>query len=736
MRIQRACRMALLGAAFAVAAAHATMVPADPQSAPAAATELVFAGDADYPPFSFVNRAGISDGFDVALFRALARKQGLVVDVRLGDWRDAVRGLSAGDVDVVPMLVTAERRRNYTFSRPFLNRYHMVFGRRGTPYISSLDELVGRRVAVQHDSVASQALGHLGRVVQLVPGATEGEAIEAVHDGHADLALVPIEIGYGAILEQGYDDVVAISPPLLEYDYAFAVARGRTALLEQINEGLAALYSDGTRDELYLAWLGNLTPNSATHVRWLSMMLIGLAALFALALALWMRAHRRALAHSGLAARALRSREDAEARADRLANHDAGTGLPNLHVLLDRMQVAVEARQQFALVRIDVLRLNLTQATAGSRFTGDLLRALAERLREVVPHGMVAVLGRGLFAVLVERVIGREEALRATRELLDAAQRPVRINDLTLQHRCRAGFACFPHDGRDADGMLRAAETACSAAHEQATAVMAYAEPLEPDPRNLTLLADLAEAVSSGALGHALQPVFDLATGDFRGAELLLRWKHPQRGELPPDLFVPLAEKTGAIGELTLYCLRAARREWMYWRERGVTLPISVNISGSDLANELLIRRIVKLCSDIGSSLTLEITETEMIHGPGRALAAVAHLRDAGVRISLDDFGTGYSSLSMLQQLAPEELKIDRSFIAGLPDSAGDQAIVRACIALAHEVGAVVIAEGVERAEARDWLLAQGCDLVQGFLYAAPMNPQELFSRFAGVADA
>ncbi|HET8899606.1 MAG TPA: EAL domain-containing protein [Rhodanobacteraceae bacterium] len=694
---------------------------------------VVLAGDANYAPFQFIDAQGKATGFDVELFRALARQQHLDPVIHLGDWRDAFDGLDNGTVDAVPMFITPERRQRYLFSRPFLIRYHLVFGRRGESHISDLADLTGRRVAVQFDSTALEALRDLKQVVQIVPSDVEGGALVAVHEGRADFALAPIEIGYKSIIEHGYHDVVAVSPPLLERDYAFAVSHDDTALLARINAGLAALRGNGTQDALYLKWLANLAPGQVAHTgnRVLWWVLFGLAALVIAILLLLRLASREARIERKRAAAETRSRENAEALVEHLAWHDPTTDLPNLHALLVHAQTAIDAQRPLGLVRLDILNLNLAQSTAGSQFTEELLRALAARLDDCNEGGMVAALGRGLFGIALDSVQSNREAVERLHALVEAAQQPLTLGELTLRQRCRAGLAYFPLDARDAEGLLRAAETACSAAHEHATTMMAYEESLEPDPRNLTLLADLADAIENDTLGAALQPKIALKDGRFCGAELLVRWQHPRYGPMAPGQFVPLAEKTGAIGDLTQCMVRKAIREWQSWRDRGVELHVAVNISGADLANEGLIDNMAFLFADIGPALTLEITETEMIRDPRRALAAVAELRATGVRISLDDFGTGYSSFITLRQLAPDELKIDRSFTAHLLDSPGDRSIARACIALAHELDAVVVAEGVEDAATLAWLAEHDCDMAQGYIVAPAMSGDALFARYA-----
>ena len=396
--------------------------------------------------------------------------------------------------------------------------------------------------------------------------------------------------------------------------------------------------------------------------------------------------------------------------------------LPMLRPLLDRARVA---GQRCALLRLDLLGLDMIRSVAGSAAAETVLQCVAGRLRDA-GEGDALSLGRGSFAVMLEPHAGDGRVLRATQALLERVHAPVALGELPVALRCRAGVAVFPTHGERAEPLLRAAEMACAAAHERRATSVLYGAALEPDPRSLTLLADLSEAIAAGTLGYALQPKLDLAQGRFSGAELLVRWRHPTYGPLAPNDFVPLAEKMGLVGEMSRYLVRCAAAHCREWRRRGLDLTLSVNLSVADLVDGELVDALIEDTIGLEGALALEITETAAMHDTATALAAVARLHHAGIRISLDDFGTGYSSLTYLQRLAPDELKIDRSFISRLLHSRSDRAIVRTSIQLAHDLGASVTAEGIEDAETLDWLVHARCDAAQGFGIARPMPVEEL----------
>ena len=247
--------------------------------------------------------------------------------------------------------------------------------------------------------------------------------------------------------------------------------------------------------------------------------------------------------------------------------------------------------------------------------------------------------------------------------------------------------------------------------------------PPTAQPAPGSLAADLDEALRDDQLRLHRQPIVDGATGEVVGAEALVRWRHPQRGLLPPRTFVELAHQCGLAGALDTWVLHRACADAASWSGMLAGLPVSVNLSASHLADRATIALVARTCAHTGLDprrLVLEVTETALVPSATRGAAVLAALRELGVRVSLDDFGTGHSTLARLRALPVDEIKIDQSFVAELPRSSTDRAIVRSMITLAHDLGIGVVAEGVETAEQRAALLALGCVRMQGFLFGHP----------------
>ncbi|MGY1424515.1 EAL domain-containing protein [Lysobacter sp. A289] len=692
------CLLAGVTAAASTDTHDRAPIPAQP-SAPT----VIVGGDQDYPPFQFLDDQGDAHGFDVELIRAALEPQGLTVRVELGEWDIALERLDRGEVDVVPMFTSPERAKRFLFTKPYMLRYHVVFGHRDSPLILSLQELSGHRVAVQHASLALEALSALPLTdVEIIQVDVEADALAAVKRGEADYALVPTGIGLYATAHGGMTDIIALGPPLLERRYVFAVRPGRAELVPIIDAGLDRVRASGERERLYeAATLGrHVTENADKSWVLAVLVLSGLCLVLLIPALSWWRSSGGVMPWPGQT----NGRRDLVAWLGRRIRRRPGAS--------------------FALAEIRLLGLDLIENIAGEAASQRIWRSSESRLREVSGVEHVSVLGFGNFGVVVDGVSDQAAVTRMIDRLTACLAARLEVGDLPVELRTRIGTALYPTDATDATGLTRAARIACEAAGKQITVGTYYHAGLEPDPRQLTLLSELREAIADGQLGYALQPKLDLDNHRWIGVELLVRWHHPRHGPLAPDDFIPLAEHAGMTGELTLYMVGCALKHCRQWREQGHPLTIAVNVSANDLADPALVSSVIAATGDLGSQLLLELTETDVMRDPDKVVDAIARLRPYDIRISIDDFGTGHSSLTNLRLLDADELKIDRTFVTRLLQSPSDQAIVHATIHLAHDLGVQVTAEGVEDEATLAWLADAGCDRAQGFAIAHPMSPE------------
>lgn len=521
---------------------------------------ILFGGDVDYPPYHFLDARGQADGFDIALAREVAADLGVEAVFALGSWDTTLQRLERGELDVVPMFWSSTRAQRYGLSEPILLRHHALFGHYETPTVASLDALANARVAVQGAGLAWETMRELDHPgVVLVETGNEAETLGLVAAGEVEYALVPTGIGYHSIQQEHLAGLVALSPPLLERKYVFAVRPDDPDLVHAINGSLERLRRAGVQNELYVEWLG--TPGM-----------------------------------------------------QQAADDPPGILAPLLAAL--------------------------------ATFAISAIGFMAWRRRQAPRSGIATA---------------------------------------------RAGHP--------------AAGTASS--------------------DSVRLLAELDDAIDRGQLEFELQPKVDLGSGRLLGAELLVRWNHPRLGPIPPEAFVPAAEHARSIGRMTLYLVRQGLAHSRDWPDTGSPLHISINVSANDLADPAIVDAIIAAFDGRAPRLMLEITETEVMREPERVAEALPRLRAHGIGISVDDFGAGHSSLVNLRRLAPDELKIDCSFVSALLSSRSDRTIVRATIRLAHELNASVAAEGIEDEATRDWLFEAGCDAGQGFAIARPMPPSE-----------
>ncbi|MFD6549762.1 putative bifunctional diguanylate cyclase/phosphodiesterase [Streptomyces sp. NPDC058398] len=412
---------------------------------------------------------------------------------------------------------------------------------------------------------------------------------------------------------------------------------------------------------------------------------------------------------------------------------DPLTGLPNRQWLLERTWTALDDAERIgarsALLLIDLDRFRSVNDTLGHLAGDRLLLQIAERLRLALPRGAEAArLGGDEFAVLLPVADSTTSATRIARSLVATLGSPLDLDGLTLVLEASAGLAVFPDHALDAEGLLRRADIAMYQAKRDRTGVEVYESKRDSNtPDRLGLLGDLRRALDTGDVELHYQPKvrFD---GQVAGLEALVRWVHPERGKVPPDEFIAIAESSGLMPHLTEYVLETALGQVARWRAQGLYVPVAVNVSPRDVHTPGFAGAVAARLARHGvpaAALQLEITEHVLLEDPQRAADTLAALTGHGVKMSLDDFGTGYSSLVHLRRLPVSELKIDRSFVARLAVDTEDAEIVRCTVDLAHSLGLLVVAEGVEDDETWERLRDLGCDAVQGWLVAAAMPPEE-----------
>jgi diguanylate cyclase (GGDEF)-like protein/PAS domain S-box-containing protein len=432
----------------------------------------------------------------------------------------------------------------------------------------------------------------------------------------------------------------------------------------------------------------------------------------------------------------------AEERMLRLANYDSLTGLPNRSLLnqLVGQALAVARRKETygALLMIDLKRFTAINDTLGYEIGDALLCEASRRFTEALRDAdVLARIGGDEFAVALLDVHKREHAGFVAQKLLATLVPPIRLDGHDLHVGASIGIAVFPEDADDTPSLLRFAEVAMKRVQAGSeSAYLFYSPEMNQRAReHLQLENELRRAISAGELVLHYQPKVSLRSGRIVGAEALIRWQHPVRGMVAPYKFIPVAEETGLILELGAWVLEAACQQIRSWEDAGLGQPpIAVNLSARQFdaglpmrIGELLARYRVR-----PDQLKLEITESLLVRGADKVIAIMNELVAMGLALALDDFGTGYSSLAYLTRFPITTLKIDRSFVLGLPAKENDCAVARAIVTMAQQLRQEIVAEGVETRAQMTFLRELGCDQLQGYLFSPPVEAHEFAHMLRG----
>ncbi len=418
-----------------------------------------------------------------------------------------------------------------------------------------------------------------------------------------------------------------------------------------------------------------------------------------------------------------------------LAHYDSLTGLPNRALFLQRLAHALSIAQRpgrsLEILFLDLDRFKNINDTLGHAIGDRVLRETATRLQGLLRESdTVARLGGDEFVVLLENVDEPHRGGIVAEKILAAFQPPFLPQGERLAITTSIGISRYPSDGANADALLKSADIAMYRAKEMGrNAYCYYASDMnQHTTERLAIEYALASAIELGQLALHYQPKVDVMSNRIAGMEALLRWEHPTLGTVPPQRFIPIAEEIGLIRQIGYWTIRTACQQNRRWQELWpARLKVAVNLSAHQLADDKLAQNIAQILEETGLAaryLELEITESAIMENPDRAIAVLNMLRDLGITVAIDDFGIGYSSLAHLKRFPIRAVKIDRSFVQGIPASDGDAAITRAIISLAHSLECSVIAEGAETQQQYDFLREHECDSVQGYYFSAPIDAE------------
>lgn len=424
------------------------------------------------------------------------------------------------------------------------------------------------------------------------------------------------------------------------------------------------------------------------------------------------------------------ARKRYQERLEYQSTHDSLTKLPNRVKLYKEMEHWLRHREQdkvAALLLIDLDRFKEINDTLGHQVGDHLLQLIGPRLETEMTEiaGMVARLGGDEFAIFLPNIHSQRQAIVFGHRVLDALRQEFDVDGFCTEISASIGIAIAPTQAQDVSTLMRYADVAMYRAKTEMAGLSLYNPEHDPhSPKRLAMMGELGRAIRENQLCLHFQPKVSLITGRLYGFEALLRWNHPELGFVPPNDFIPIVEMTGLIHPMTAWVLERSISQCRAWHDRGIQVTIAVNLSARNLLDENIPKQIMRLLQEYqlpASALDLEITESSIMTDPARAMRVLDHLHELGVGLSIDDFGTGYSSLAYLKRLPVKTLKIDNSFVRNMLEDKQDEVIVNSTIHLAHNLGLVVVAEGVENEELLQRLRGLGCDEAQGYHIGRPM---------------
>ncbi len=692
------------------------------------------------PPVVLQDQDGQWHGIAVDTLRSIASDRGWRLEFVPGSFADLLQRLDRHQIDLLSAIAYSQpRAEKYAFTRnAIISNWGLIYARADSR-IGSLLDLEGKKVAVMRNNIHARAFENLahkfGVKVELLEREKFSDVLQSVRKGDADAGVV--NRLFGALNANAYhlaETGIVFNPINIHYA---APHDEHKAILEALDQGLEALKGD--KDSAYYEalqrWM-NQSPQ-ADFPRWLLWLVPALLGVLMLTGGLAVLLRRQVAVRTRELRAEVDHRRQTQIRLDRLAHYDALTGLPNRVSFADGLTTAIAAARRqdnkIVVLFIDIDRFKTINDSLGHDAGDKLIVHVAQRLKRCLrEEDSIYRFGGDEFVAIIPRVVNLSAIDQLAERMLSCMSEPVDIGVTEIYSSISIGIALYPEDDLTSEGLLKDADVAMYQAKAQGGNNYQFynAEFTDRVRKRLNLETRLRHALERDELRLHYQPIFSLDDRRIVGMEALMRWQDPERGLVPPDSFIPLAEETGLIVPLGEWALEHACAQIRQWHTEGLgRFRVAVNVSSRQFEHAKILSTVASALRNAGLGaqyLELEITERIFLDLTDKVADVFNQLKSAGLKVSIDDFGTGYSSLSYLKQLPIDTLKIDRSFVRNIPEDKDDTQIASTIISMAHGLNLDVVAEGIETEQQLSWLVAQGCARGQGFYLARPQSAENI----------